>query len=204
MAKERQKNNAAIVIQSIWRIATAKQILEEKRFEKKITDAVISLQGFRKVILAKETKIALKQIKIKHDSASIIQRLVRRYFWFQFFKRFWFKKAREREIKNAAEVIQTRVRVMLARCKFIPMLICHRRVVAAVFCQKIIRQHLAKKKFRAMQEVHRLNVSATRIQRCWRHKQDYTRFRLFLQLRRTTNANIELQSWVPQRRQMQK
>ena len=46
------------------------------------------------------------EIKVKHDSASIIQRLVRRYFWLRFFKRFWLKKARERESSNAAEVIQ--------------------------------------------------------------------------------------------------
>ena len=113
----------------------------------------------------------------------------------RFFKRFWLKKAREREVQNAAEVIQgfskiisakrtltglrrdmhrhksairieTRIRVMLTLCKFIPMLIYHRREVAAVFCQEAIRQHLAKKKFRAIKEAHRLYVGASRIQRC--------------------------------------
>ena len=53
LAEERQQNDAAIVIQNFWRMAAAKKILEEKLFEKKIMDAVIALQGFRKVILAK-------------------------------------------------------------------------------------------------------------------------------------------------------
>ena len=97
-------------------------------------------------------------------------------------------------------VIQTRVRVMLARCKFIPMLICHRRVVAE-FLSKAIRQHLAKRNLEQCRK-YRLNV-AQRGYKGAGGTRDYTRFRLFLQLRRTTNAPIVLQSWVRQRRQMQ-
>ena len=202
LAEEREKNGATIVIQSIWRMVLAKQTLEDKLFEKKIRDAVIVLQGFRRVILAKHLKKTLMEAKVRHDSAATIQRLVRRYFWLRFFKRFWLKKARERERKHAATRIQSRYRVMLARHEFIPMLIYHRREVAAVYCQKIIRRHLATRKFKAMKEAYRLYVSALRIQKCWKHKRDYSRFRLFLQLKRTTNATIVLQAWVRKRQQM--
>ena len=50
---KKAKNNAAIVIQSIWRIATAKQILEEKLLRKN-TDAVISFKDLEKLSLPKK------------------------------------------------------------------------------------------------------------------------------------------------------
>ena len=62
LAEERQQNDAAIVIQIFWRMAAAK-ILRRKAFEKKIMDAVIALQGFRKVILAKGRKKTLMEIR---------------------------------------------------------------------------------------------------------------------------------------------
>ena len=84
---QNKKSKSAIVIQRLVRryfwIEFLKKFLLKHALETQKLEATIQIQSFRRIILAKR----LLSIKRKHySSASIIQGLVRRYFWFVFFK----------------------------------------------------------------------------------------------------------------------
>ena len=53
--------------------------------------------------------------KIHEENASILQRWIRSLLWLQFFKKFWFKKAIEKEQNDAARILQGFGKVLRAK-----------------------------------------------------------------------------------------